>query len=228
GNIAPRPVHDRQRLHHGRRGREVLVRRRRRLERVLPGPLEVHGVRKDEARLGGEPGRFDDVRDAVVGLQLGRPLVTYRGARDSLGPRQWAWSAGSATASYPPLVDALGHPVDGRAVARANAKVHEHGIVDPTADATQHEAMRCGHVARAFDDRGGDAMRGDVVELSDVGHGILAGGRFERHRAVGRYEAVDAVAPAYLTVVSGLGRRAGHREIRATGGPLVGRVAIHR
>src|ERR1017187_1818708 len=53
-------------------------------------------------------GRNGDERLPVVVLdgarvaQLGRPLVTYRGARESLGPRQCAWSAGSAT--YPPSV----------------------------------------------------------------------------------------------------------------------------
>ncbi len=96
-------------------------------------------------------------------------------------------------------------------------------FVDGGSDPADQDALRRRHVRETSDEVVRDPSRRHVVELADVRDRVLAGRRFERHRPARRHEAVHAVPPPDLPVVTGLGRGAGHRQVKATRRGIVGR-----
>lgn len=65
-----------------------------------------------------------------------------------------------------------------------------------------------------------------VVEFAHVSHRILAGRRFQRHRAIGRNEAGRPIATAHLAIISCFRGGPSHREEHAAALNIVSRVDV--
>ena len=77
-----------------------------------------------------------------------------------------------------------------------------------------------------------DFVGENIVYLADMAYRVLSGGCFRTHSSARRDQSVDPVAASNLTVVPGLSRSAGDREIDAPRGRLVcqvdGNIAIRK
>ena len=90
-------------------------------------------------------------------------------------------------------------------IARANADVDQHRLIDAATDATEHEAVRLAHDGHVSHHGSSDSMGRHVVELAHVGHRVFAGGRFHRHGPARRNQAAYAISTTDLSVITRLG-----------------------